>query len=194
MIDQGYGRTAGFIDGSCPTRPPRNTSSRCSARWVPWGIPYTDMDCELWVIFAKSKNQDLCKEWLKLFFTKEMYLNYVAQYPSTCRRSSSRCGATLTIGPCPDLQEVAQLGPPAGDVHRPGPGYSGRRLLPGDNIQIPFLAEVFDSGIIADEIVGDVQGRRNVKDAAQRIQDRTTDLIRKLRYPVPDPIRAEKKA
>ena len=63
-------------------------------------------------------------------------------------------------------------------------------FYPATNIQIPFLAEVFDSGIIADEIVGHVQGRRNVKDAAQRIQDRTTDLHPKAPLPLPDPIRA----
>jgi hypothetical protein len=64
---------------------------------------------------------------------------------------------------------------------------------PASNIQIPFLAEVFDSGIIADEVVGCVQGRRSPKEAGQRITDRVKDLIRKLRYPVPDPIRSEKK-
>jgi len=64
---------------------------------------------------------------------------------------------------------------------------------PASNIQIPFLAEVFDSGIIADEIVGCVQGRRKPKEAGQRITERVNDLIKKLGYPVPDPIRSEKK-
>jgi hypothetical protein len=67
-------------------------------------------------------------------------------------------------------------------------------FYPGSNIQIQFLAEVFDSGIIADEIVGMVQGRRNPKETGQRITERVNDLIKKLGYPVPDPIRGKKKA
>jgi len=66
-------------------------------------------------------------------------------------------------------------------------------FYPGSNIQIQFLAEVFDSGIIADEIVGMVQGRRNPKETGQRITERVKDLIKKLGYPVPDPIRGKKK-
>jgi ABC-type glycerol-3-phosphate transport system substrate-binding protein len=59
-------------------------------------------------------------------------------------------------------------------------------------LQIPFLAEVFDSGIIVDEIVSVVQGRKNPKQAGQVMAERANDLIKKLGYPVPDPIRGNK--
>jgi hypothetical protein len=123
-----------------------------------------------------------------------MYLNYVAQYPVHMSPSLKSLRNDPDYKALPDLKKWPSW-------IRQQEMYIDRGLAmpvgvfyPATNIQIPFLAEVFDSGIMADEIVGYVQGRRSVKDAAQRIQDRTTDLIRKLRYPIPDPIRAEKKA
>jgi hypothetical protein len=44
-----------------------------------------------------------------------------------------------------------------------------------------------------DELMAIIQNRKKVKEAAQRISDRANDIIKRLRYPVPDPIRAEKK-
>ena len=48
--------------------------------------------------------------------------------------------------------------------------------------------------MIADEIVGMVQGRRKPKETGQRITERANDLIKKLKYPVPDPIRSERRS
>ena len=122
-----------------------------------------------------------------------MYLNYVAQYPIHMAPILKSLRNDPGYKALPELQQWPswikqqelyidqKLAIPVGVFY------------PASNIQIPFLAEVFDSGIIADEVVGYVQGRRNVKSTAQRIQDRVTDLIRKLGYPVPDPIRSEKK-
>jgi ABC-type glycerol-3-phosphate transport system substrate-binding protein len=195
MIDHGYGRIAGSID--------KYAADKANERhflpvWRPVGplgkTAYTDMDAEIWVIFSKSKVQDLAKEWLKLFYTKEMYLNYVAQYPV------HMSPILKSLRNDPDYKALPQLKQWPSWV-RQQEMYIDQKLAipvgvfyPATNIQIPFLAEVFDSGIIADEIVGYVQGRRKAKEAAQRIQDRATDLIKKLGYPVPDPIRAEKKA
>jgi multiple sugar transport system substrate-binding protein len=195
MIDHGYGRIAASIDKYAPGKA---DEKHFFPVWRPVGpmgkTAYTDMDAELWVVFSQSKVQDLAKEWLKLFYTRDMYLNYIAQYPIHMApilkslRSDPGYKALPELKQWPSWIKQQEL-------------YIDQKLAipvgvfyPASNIQIPFLAEVFDSGIIADEIVGYVQGRRNVKSTAQRIQDRVTDLIRKLGYPVPDPIRSEKKA
>jgi ABC-type glycerol-3-phosphate transport system substrate-binding protein len=194
MIDHGYGRISGYIDRYSPDKA---SEEYFRTVWRPVGpqgkTSYTDLDCELWVIFAKSKNQDLCKEWLKLFFTKEMYLNYVSQYPVHMSPSLKSLRNDPDYKAMPDLKKWAGWVKHQELYIDKGLAMPVGVFYPATNIQIPFLAEVFDSGIIADEIVGHVQGRRSAKEAAQRVQDRTTDLIRKLRYPFPDPIRAEKK-
>jgi multiple sugar transport system substrate-binding protein len=195
MIDHGYGRIAGSIDKYAAGKA---SEEYFKPVWRPVGpmgkTAYTDMDAEIWVVFSKSKVQDLAKEWLKLFYTKEMYLNYVAQYPI------HMAPILKSLRNDPDYRALPALKQWPSWI-RQQEMYIDQKLAipvgvfyPATNIQIPFLAEVFDSGIIADEIVGSVQGRRKVKEAAQRINDRANDLIKKLGYPVPDPIRSEKKA
>jgi ABC-type glycerol-3-phosphate transport system substrate-binding protein len=166
--------------------------------WRPLGPsgskPYTDLDAELWVVFKQSKNQDLAKEWLKLFYTRDLYLNYIRQYPV------HMFPITKSLRNDPEYKALPEL-KQWGHWIKQQEVYIDRQqatpvgvFYPGSNIQIQFLAEVFDSGIIADEIVGMVQGRRSPKDAGQRITERVNDLIKKLGYPVPDPIRGKKKA
>jgi multiple sugar transport system substrate-binding protein len=194
MIDHGYGRIAGSIDKYAPGKA---SEEYFKPIWRPVGpmgkTAYTDMDAEIWVIFSKSKVQDLAKEWLKLFYTKEMYLNYVAQHPI------HMAPILKSLRNDPDYKALPALKQWPSWI-RQQEMYIDQKLAipvgvfyPATNIQIPFLAEVFDSGIVADEIVGYVQGRRKVSEAAQRINDRANDLIKKLGYPVPDPIRSEKK-
>jgi ABC-type glycerol-3-phosphate transport system substrate-binding protein len=194
MIDHGYGRIAAAIERNVPDKA---DEQHFYPIWRPVGpmgkTAYTDMDAEIWVVFSKSKLQDLAKQWVRLFFTRDLYLNYVAQYPIHMPpilrsvRNDPEYKALPDFKRWPNwlrMQELnidQKLAIPVGVYY------------PATNIQIPFLAEVFDSGIVADELVGYAQGRRKVKEAAQRINDRVTDLIKKLGYKVPDPIRSEKK-
>ena len=194
MIDHGYGRIAGSIEKYAPGKA---SEQYFYPVWRPLGPsgskPYTDLDAELWVVFKQSKNQDLAKEWLKLFYTRDLYLNYIRQYPVHMFPITKSLRNDPEYKALPELKQWGQW-------IKQQEIYIDRQqatpvgvFYPGSNIQIQFLAEVFDSGIIADEIVGMVQGRRSPKDAGQRITDRVNDLIKKLGYPVPDPIRGKKK-
>jgi len=194
MIDHGYGRIAGSIDKYAPGKA---SEQYFYPVWRPLGPsgskPYTDLDAELWVVFKQSKNQDLAKEWLKLFYTRDLYLNYIRQYPV------HMFPITKSLRNDPEYKTLPEL-KQWGHWIKQQEIYIDRQqatpvgvFYPATNIQIPFLAEVFDSGIIADEIVGMVQGRRSPKDAGQRVTERVNDLIKKLGYPVPDPIRGKKK-
>jgi ABC-type glycerol-3-phosphate transport system substrate-binding protein len=195
MIDHGYGRIAGSIDKYAPGKA---SEQYFFPIWRPVGPsgskPYTDLDAELWVVFARSRNQELAKEWLKLFYTRDMYFNYIRQYPVHMFPITKSLRADAEYKALPELKTWANW-------IRQQELYIDRKqatpvgvFYPAANIQIPFLAEVFDSGVIADEIVGMAQGRRSPKEAGQRITDRANDLIRKLGYPVPDPIRGRKRA
>lgn len=82
MIDHGYGRIAGSLDKYAPEKANEQHFFPIQRPVGPMGkTAYTDMDAEIWVVFSKSKAQDLAKAWIKLFFTRDLYLNYVAQYP-----------------------------------------------------------------------------------------------------------------
>jgi ABC-type glycerol-3-phosphate transport system substrate-binding protein len=195
MIDHGYGRIAVSIAKYAPDKA---SEDYFKPIWRPVGplgkVDYTDLDSEPWVIFAKSKNQDLAKEWLKLFYSRDMYLNYIKTYPV------HMYPITKSLANDPEYQALPELKQWPSWVRQQAEYIKRKQatpvgvFAPAKNIQIPFLAEIFDSGMIVDEIVAMVQGRRKVKEAAQRISDRANDLIKKLGYPVPDPIRSEKKA
>lgn len=195
MIDHGYGRIAASIDKYAPGKA---SEEYFKPIWRPIGPlgqkPYSDLDSEPWVIFSKSKNQDLAKEWLKLFYTRDMYLNYIKTYPV------HMIPITKSLRNDPEYKALPELKQWPGWIQQQELFIEQKQAIPvgvyypAENIQIPFLAEVFDSGMIADEIVGMVQGRRKPKEAGQRITDRANDLIKKLRYPVPDPIRSERRS
>ncbi len=193
MIDHGYGRIAGSIEKYAPDKA---SEEYFKPIWRPIGPlgkePYTDLDCEPFVIFSKSRNQDLAKEWLKLFYTRDLYLNYIKTYPVHFGP------ITKSLRGDPEYQALPELKRWPSWVRQQAL-YIDRKLTtpvgvyyPAENIRIPFLAEVNESGIIVDEIMSVVQGRRNAKEAGQRITERANDLIKKLGYPVPDPIRSEK--
>ncbi len=194
MIDHGYGRIAGSIEKYAPDKASEEYFVPIYRPVGPSGkTPYTDMDAELWVVFSKSKHQDLAKEWLKLFYTRDMYLNYIRQYPIHMSPILKSLRKDPEYQALPELKKWRKWITQQELYIDKGQAIPVGVYYPASNIQIPFLAEVFDSGIIADEIVGCVQGRRKPKEAGQRITERANDLIKKLGYPVPDPIRSEKK-
>jgi len=192
LIDHGYGRIAGSIDKYAPGKA---SEDYFYPIWRPLGPlgtkSYTDLDAELWVVFSKSKNQDLAKEWLKLFYDRDLYLNYIAQYPV------HMYPITKSLANDPGYKALPELKHWGAWVDIQAEYIKRKQALPvgvyaEHELQIPFLAEVFDSGIIVDEIVSVVQGRKKPKQAGQRITERANNLIKKLGYPVPDPIRSEK--
>jgi ABC-type glycerol-3-phosphate transport system substrate-binding protein len=192
MIDHGYGRIANSIEKYAPGKA---SEQYFYPVWRPIGpmgkTPYTDLDCELWVVFSQSKNQDLAKEWLKLFYTRDLYLNYIATYPVHMVPILKSLRNDPGYKTLPALKEWSHWVEQQADYIDRNQAMPVGVYHPASQIRIPFLAEAFDSGIIADEIVGMAQGRRSVKEAAQRTTDRIADLIKKLGYPYPDPIQWE---
>ncbi|UCE55959.1 MAG: sugar ABC transporter substrate-binding protein [Desulfobacterales bacterium] len=194
LIDHGYGRIALSIDKYAPGKA---SEDYFYPIWRPVGPlgekSYTDLDAELWVVFSKSKNQDLAMEWLKLFYERDLYLNYIAQYPV------HMYPITKSLANDPGYKALPELKQWKAWIDIQAEYISRKQALPvgiyaPHELHIPFVMEVFDSGIIVDEIVSVVQGRRNPKQAGQRMTERTKELIKKIGYPVPDPIKAAKSA
>ena len=130
-------------------------------------------------------------EWLKLFYNRDLYLNYIAQYPVHMYPITKSLAKDPGYKALPELKQwPAWVGIQAEYIKRNQAFPVG--VTAKHEMQIPFLLEVFDSGIIADEIVAMVQGRKKPKQAGQVMTERANDLIKKLGYPVPDPIRGQK--
>lgn len=132
-------------------------------------------------------------EWLKLFYERDLYLNYIAQYPV------HMYPITKSLANDPGYKALPELKQWKAWIDIQAEYISRKQALPvgiyaPHELHIPFVMEVFDSGIIVDEIVSVVQGRRNPKQAGQRMTERTKELIKKIGYPVPDPIKAAKSA
>jgi multiple sugar transport system substrate-binding protein len=51
-----------------------------------------------------------------------------------------------------------------------------------EDLQLPFLAEIAGSGILADMVTDVVQGIRSPEEAAERAQGRAEELITQLGY------------
>jgi len=194
LIDHGYGRIAGSIDKYAPGKA---SEEYFYPIWRPVGPlgekSYTDLDAELWVVFSKSKNQDLAKEWLTLFYERDLYLNYIAAYPVHMYPVTKSLANDPGYKALPELKTWPHWVQQQAEYIERGQALPVGVYAPHE-LQIPFLAEVFDSGIIVDEIMSVVQGRRKPKEGAERISQRVNALLKELGYPVPDPIRAEKKA
>ena len=193
MFDHTKGRSAIDIAKHAPDK---NTEEYFWPIWRPVGPSgkksFTDLDCEFWVVFAKSKQQDLAREWIKLFFEKDLYLNYIAQFPV------HMIPTTKSLLKDPEYRALPDLNRWKNWVQYQIEYISRKEAAPvgvygAHESQIPFQMEIFDSGIIMDELMAIIQNRRKVKEAAQRISDRANDIIKRLRYPVPDPIRGDKK-
>jgi hypothetical protein len=143
-------------------------------------------------VFAKSKEQELAREWIKLFFERDLYLNYIAQFPV------HMIPTTKSLLKDPGYLALPELSRWKNWVRYQVEYISRKEAAPvgvygAHESPIPFQMEIFDSGIIMDELMAVIQNRKKAKEAGQRITERANDIIRRLRYPVPDPIKAEKK-
>lgn len=194
MFDHTKGRSVVDIAKYAPDK---NSEESFWPIWRPVGPSgsksFTDLDCEFWVVFSKSKEPELAKEWIKLFYEPDLYLNYIAQFPI------HMMPITKSLQKDPRYQALPELKKWKHWVDYQMEYINRNQAVPVGvygfhESTIPFLMEVFDSGIIMDELLAVIQGRRKAKEAGQRITERANDMIQKLRYPVPDPIRAEKKA
>jgi len=192
LIDHGYGRIAASIDKYAPGKESEDYFYSIWRTPGPKGdTAVTDLDGELWSVFAQSKNHDLAKEWIKLFYEKDLYLNYISAYPV------HMFPITKSLANDPSYKALPELKIWKRWIQQQEEYIKREQALPvgvyaEHEKEIPFIAEVFDSGIIVDEIMSVVQGRRTPKQAGERITKRANALIKELGYPTPNPISSKK--
>ena len=184
MMYQGYGRGAGLIEKGAP-------QSMANAEhfdvWVkPHGPsgkePAAQVDEEPWMLFKGSKNPKEAVEFLKFFYQKDNYLEYVQTVPihlfpiTKSLRADKDYQATPMIQRWKSWIEVQE-------------GYLNRDqgkptlVIDWDDMNSkPYLMEVLGSGILRDMVMDVALEGKKAPEAAARAQKRLEDLLKSKGY------------
>lgn len=141
----------------------------------------TQFDNESWIVFKDSEHADLAIEFLKFFFERDNYLKYTHSVPTHLLPITQSMAEDPEYLAHPAFDEwdywvEAQLKIIAEDDPRP------LLMTQWEDLQLPFLAEIAGSGILADMVTDVVQGIRSPEEAAERAQGRAEELITQLGY------------
>ncbi len=184
MMYQGYGRGAGLIEKGAP-------QSMANVEhfdvWVkPHGPsgkePAAQVDEEPWMLFKGSKNPKEAIEFLKFFYQKDNYLEYVRTVPihlfpiTKSLRADKDYQATPMIQRWKSWIEVQE-------------GYLNRDqgkptlVIDWDDMNSkPYLMEVLGSGILRDMVMDVALEGKKAPEAAARAQKRLEDLLKSKGY------------
>ncbi|HET7671182.1 MAG TPA: sugar ABC transporter substrate-binding protein [Burkholderiales bacterium] len=180
MMFQGYGRGASLIEKNAP---PNMANAQFFDVWVkPHGPsgkqPAAQVDEEPWMLFKGSRNPKEAIEFLKFFYQKENYLEYVQTVPihlfpiTKSLRADRDYQATPMIQRWKSWIEV-QEGYLNNDQGKP------TLVIDWDDMNTkPYLMEVLGSGILRDMVMDVAIEKKPARDAAARAQKRLEDLLR----------------
>ena len=184
MMYQGYGRGAGLIEKGAP---PAMANADHFDVWIkPHGPsgkePAAQVDEEPWMLFKASKNPKEAIEFLKFFYQKENYLEYVQTVPihlfpiTKSLRADKDYQATPMIQRWKSWIEVQE-----GYLNRD----QGKPTLVVDWDDMnskPYLMEVLGSGILRDMVMDVALEGKAAQDATARAQKRLEELLKSKGY------------
>ena len=184
MMYQGYGRGAGLIEKGAP---PAMANAEHFDVWVkpvgPSGRePAAQVDEEPWMLFKGSKNPKEAVEFLKFFYQKDNYLEYVQTVPihlfpiTKSLRADRDYQATPMIQRWKSWIEV-QEGYLNNDQGKP------TLVIDWDDMNSkPYLMEVLGSGILRDMVMDVALENKAPREAASRAQKRLEELLKSKGY------------
>jgi multiple sugar transport system substrate-binding protein len=184
MMFQGYGRGASLIESNAPKE---MANADYFDVWVkPHGpsgkAPVAQVDEEPWMLFKGAKNTREAIEFLKFFYEKANYLEYIQTVPihffpiTRSMRSDRDYQSTPMIQRWKgwlDAQEYYL----ARDLGRPTLVVDW-----ADMNTKPYLMEVLGSGILRDMVMDVLLEGKAPKDATARAQKRLEDLLKSKGY------------
>jgi ABC-type glycerol-3-phosphate transport system substrate-binding protein len=184
MMYQGYGRGASLIEKNAP---PNMANAEYFDVWVkPHGPsgkePAAQVDEEPWMLFKGSRNPKEAIEFLKFFYQKENYLEYVQTVPihffpiTKSLRADKDYQATPMIQRWKSWIEVQE-----GYLNKD----QGKPTLVidwNDMNTKPYLMEVLGSGILRDMVMDVALENKSAKEAGARAQKRVEDLLKSKGY------------
>jgi multiple sugar transport system substrate-binding protein len=184
MMFQGYGRGASLIESNAPKD---MANAEHFDVWVkPHGpsgrAPVAQVDEEPWMLFKGAKNTREAVEFLKFFYQKANYLEYIQTVPihffpiTKSMRTDRDYQATPMIQRWKgwlDAQEYYL----ARDLGRPTLVIDW-----ADMNTKPYLMEVLGSGILRDMVMDVLLENKSSKDATGRAQKRLEELLKSKGY------------
>jgi multiple sugar transport system substrate-binding protein len=184
MMFQGYGRGASLIESNAPKD---MANAEHFDVWVkPHGpsgsAPVAQVDEEPWMLFKGAKNTREAVEFLKFFYQKANYLEYIQTVPihffpiTKSMRTDKDYQATPMIQRWKgwlDAQEYYL----ARDLGRPTLVVDW-----ADMNTKPYLMEVLGSGILRDMVMDVLLENKSSKDATGRAQKRLEELLKSKGY------------
>jgi multiple sugar transport system substrate-binding protein len=180
MVDQGHGRSAGYIEKYAPKgtggpeyfgvlRKPHGPSGKQTAAQV---------DAEPWMIFKNAKYPEEAATFLKFFFKEDQYIKYLHSVPVHLLPTLK----SVRNSPAYQANEMYQRWKEWVDMDY---YYLERDLakptliVEWDDLRLPFLLEIFGSNILPDMVTDAVRGMPSAQ-AAAKAQARAEELITKL--------------
>jgi multiple sugar transport system substrate-binding protein len=184
MMFQGYGRGASLIEQNAPKE---MANSEHFDVWVkPHGpsgkAPVAQVDEEPWMLFKGAKNTREAVEFLKFFYQKDNYLEYIQTVPIHFFPITKSMRADRDYQTMPMIQRWkgwldAQEYYLSRDLGRPTLVVDW-----ADMNDKPYLMEVLGSGILRDMVMDVLLENKPPKDATARAQKRLEDLLKSKGY------------
>jgi multiple sugar transport system substrate-binding protein len=138
---------------------------------------FTFIDAEPWVVFAKSKNKDLARQFLYKFYSDETYLRFCRAVP--LHLTPSRLSLRERYFNDPFLQKWHSWAEVQVQVIEGKKGYPLMSSSKEEH-RLPFLWDVYQARIVTEMIGG--KGAQTPVERAKVAQQRAEDLIAKTGY------------
>jgi len=184
MMFQGYGRGASLIEQNAPKD---MANSEHFDVWVkPHGpsgkAPVAQVDEEPWMLFKGAKNTREAVEFLKFFYQKDSYLEYIQTVPIHFFPITKSMRGDRDYQSTPMIQRWkswldAQEYYLSRDLGRPTLVVNW-----ADMNNKPYLMEVLGSGILRDMVMDVLLENKAPKDATARAQKRLEELLKSKGY------------
>jgi ABC-type glycerol-3-phosphate transport system substrate-binding protein len=184
MMYQGYGRGASLIEKSAP---PNMANADHFDVWLkPHGPsgkePAAQVDEEPWMLFKGSKNPQEAIEFLKFFYQKENYLEYVQTVPIHLFPITRSLRADKDYQATPMIQRWKSWIEVQEQYLNKDQGKPTLVIDWDDMNSKPYLMEVLGSGILRDMVMDVALEGKPAKDAAARAQKRLEGLLKSKGY------------
>ncbi len=182
MVYQGHGRSAGYIEKYAPkgTGDPEHFGVLLKPHGPSGKQTACQVDAEPWMIFKNAKYPEEAADFLKFFFQEKNYIKYLHTVPvhllPTLKsvRNSKAYQANEMYQRWREWVEMDYYYFER-DLARP------TLVVEWDDLNLPFLLEIFGSNILPDMVTDAVKGMSSAQ-AAAKAQARAEELITKLGY------------
>jgi ABC-type glycerol-3-phosphate transport system substrate-binding protein len=141
----------------------------------------TQLDCEPWMVFKDAKYPEEAADFLKFFYRIDNYRKYIQSVPVHFFPITKSLRQDAAYKATPDFEAWGFWVDGQSNVIN---NFEPKPLLmtEWDDLELPYIFEIGDSGILIDMVTAVVSGRKSPEAAAADAQDRAERLIEQLGY------------